>query len=52
MDGDPHSSFLGHQVVHVVGLIQEQLQHQSLVGACLGHLQGTGSNSFNNLSIV
>ena len=31
MDGDPRPRRLGELVVHIVGLVQEQLQHQAVV---------------------
>ena len=38
MNGDPGPGRLGELVVHVVGLVQEQLQHQAVVrpGQCHG----------------
>ena len=38
MDSDPGPGRLGELVVHVVGLVQEQLQHQTVVGPGEGHL--------------
>ena len=37
MDGDPRPGRLGELVVHVVGLVQEQLQHQAVVRPGQGH---------------
>ena len=47
MNGDPGPGRLGELVVHVVGLVQEQLQHQAVVrpGQCDGPHPNLETNS-------